>query len=157
MRLLALIALACLVSTATPARSQALGCVSDNLGREVCTGPAGRTQSQMATSGEGVIGGRPVGCPRRYCGCAVSLKVFGRMVEGLNLAANWKLRFPRAHPGPGMVAARNGHVFQILAMIDANTALAYDPNSGGGKTRIHARPLRGYVVVNPHARVASND
>ena len=133
-------------------------CVYNNLGRTICQGGAGRIQSHRAASGEGVIGGRPAGCPHRYCGCAVSLKVFGRMVKGLNLAANWKHRFPRAHPGPGMVAARSGHVFLIVSMIDGKTALAYDPNSGGGKTRIHPRPLRGYTVVDPNgSRVASND
>ena len=133
-------------------------CASDGTYRQACTGPEKRIQSQISASGEGVIGGRPSGCPHRYCGCAVSLKVFGRMVEGLNLAANWKRRFPRAHPGPGMVAARSGHVFYIVSMIDADTALAYDPNSGGGKTRIHPRDLRGYTVVNPNgSQVASND
>lgn len=109
-------------------------------------------------SSEGVIGGRPAGCPRRFCGCGVSLKVFGRIIPELNLAANWKHRFPRAHPGPGMVAARSGHVFYIVSMIDAETAMAYDPNSGGGKIRIHPRPLRGYTVVDPNGRrLASND
>lgn len=27
--------------------------------------------------------------------------------------------------------------------------MAYDANSGGRTTRIHARSLRGYTVVNP--------
>jgi hypothetical protein len=26
----------------------------------------------------------------------------------------------------------------------------YDPNSGGHQTRIHARSLAGYTIVNPH-------
>ena len=104
-----------------------------------------------------VVGGRPPGCPHRYCGCGVSLKVFGRIIPELNLAANWVRKFPRTSPSAGMVAARRGHVFQILSMIDANTAMAYDPNSGGGKTRIHERSLRGYTVVDPHgARLALN-
>jgi hypothetical protein len=29
--------------------------------------------------------------------------------------------------------------------------MAYDANSGGHATRIHARSLRGYTVVNPRA------
>jgi hypothetical protein len=161
--LLALTALLCLFASAADARPMARSspqesilCVSDNLGRQVCGGAVGRIQSQISASGQGVIGRRPAGCPVRYCGCAVSLKVFGRMVDGLNLAANWKHRFPRAHPGPGMVAARSGHVFYIVSMIDVGTALAYDPNSGGGKTRIHPRALRGYTVVDPNGnRVAS--
>lgn len=140
-----------------PTDSQALTyCPSDQTYRQTCGQAGNRLQSHRTASGVGVIGGRPAGCPHRYCGCAVSLKVFGRQVDGLNLAANWKRRFPRAHPGPGMVAARSGHVFLIVSMIDADTALAYDPNSGGGKTRIHPRELRGYTVVDPNgSRVAS--
>lgn len=133
---------------------------ADGSYRSVCPVAAARTTAgrfQSETRAEAIIvGGRPSGCPYRYCGCAVSLKVFGRMVDGLNLAANWKHRFPRAAPGPGMVAARNGHVFVIDSMIDTDTALAWDPNSGGGKTRIHPRPLRGYTVVDPTgSKVAS--
>src|SRR5262249_46748318 len=57
-----------------------------------------------------VLGGRPAGCPRSFCGCGAAVRVFGRVVPELNLAANW-LRFPRTAPAPGMVAARRGHVF----------------------------------------------
>ncbi len=83
-----------------------------------------------------VVGSRPAGCPRRYCGCA-SAKYLGIANPGgrLNLAANW-LRFPRARPGPGMAAARRGHVFVIKSVVGPGQVLAYDPNSGGGKTRV---------------------
>ena len=47
-----------------------------------------------------ILGGRPAGCPCRYRGCGVSLKVFGRTIPDLNLAANWK-RFAAAMPEPG--------------------------------------------------------
>ncbi len=97
-----------------------------------------------------IVGGRPAGCPYRYCGCGVSLKVFGKIIPELNLALNWKKKFPRTSPAPGMVAARSGHVYYIMSVIDNNTVLAYDPNSGGSKTRIHERSLRGYTVVDPH-------
>jgi hypothetical protein len=97
-----------------------------------------------------VIGGRPRGCPRAYCGCAASLRVFGRIVPGLNLASSW-LRFPRTSPAPGMVAARHGHVFVLESHVEGDTWMAYDGNSGGHATRIHARSLRGYTVVNPRA------
>lgn len=93
----------------------------------------------------------PAGCPRRaFCGCGVSLHVFGKAVAagGLAIAAEW-LRFPRAEPAPGMVAARRGHVFAILETRGNGRVLAYDPNSGRHMTRIHIRSLRGYVVVNP--------
>lgn len=96
------------------------------------------------------IGGRPAGCPRAFCGCGASLRVFGRVVPELNLAANW-LRFPRTSPAPGMVAARRGHVFVLEQPLGGDMWMAYDANSGGSATRIHARSLRGYTVVNPHA------
>lgn len=95
-----------------------------------------------------VVGGRPAGCPRSFCGCGASLRVFGRIVPGLNLAANW-LRFPRTAPAPGMVAARRGHVFVLERHIESDTWMAYDANSGRHATRIHARSIRGYTIVNP--------
>ena len=97
-----------------------------------------------------VVGGRPAGCPRSFCGCGASIRVFGRIVPGLNLASNW-LRFPRTAPAPGMVAARRGHVFVLEQHVEGDTWMAYDANSGGHATRIHARSLRGYIVVNPRA------
>jgi hypothetical protein len=97
-----------------------------------------------------VVGGRPSGCPSSFCGCGASLRVFGRIVPGLNLAANW-LRFPRTSPAPGMVAARRGHVFVLEQHVEGDTWMAYDANSGGHATRIHSRSLRGYTIVNPHA------
>jgi hypothetical protein len=97
-----------------------------------------------------VVGGRPAGCPRNFCGCGASIRVFGRVVPELNLAANW-LRFPRTSPAPGMVAARRGHVFVLEQHVGGDVWTAYDANSGGRATRIHARSLRGYTVVNPRA------
>ena len=96
-----------------------------------------------------VVGGRPAGCPHRYCGCAVSLKVFGRIITDLNLAANWR-KFASAPPSSGMVAWRNGHVIYIETVNGDGTVVAYDPNSGGHKTRVHTVSLRKYHVVNPH-------
>ena len=57
-----------------------------------------------------VIGGRPAGCPRAFCGCGASLRLFGRIIPSLNLASNW-FRFPRAAPAPRMAAVRRHHVF----------------------------------------------
>jgi len=54
-----------------------------------------------------------------------------------------------------MVAARSGHVMYIEAYNGDGTALVYDPNSGGHKTRVHVRSLAGYRVVNPHGSLAS--
>jgi hypothetical protein len=96
----------------------------------------------------------PPGCPSRaFCGCGAAVRVFGAPIRSLWLAANW-LRFPRTAPAPGMVAARRGHVFVLEQHLGGNTWLAYDANSGGRKTRIHARSIAGYVIVNPRAGAA---
>jgi hypothetical protein len=105
--------------------------------------------NRVAYNNGQVIGGRPAGCPYAYCGCSVSLRVFGKIIPALNLAANW-LRFPSASPAPGMVAARSGHVFFIESVNSDGTVVAHDGNSGGHLTRIHTVSLRGYRVVNPH-------
>ena len=106
---------------------------------------------ETASNDERVVGGRPAGCPHAFCGCGTSIHIFGRIIPELNLAANWR-RFPPAAPAPGMVAWRYGHVFAIES-IDANgNVVAYDPNSGGHRTRIHTVSLRGYHVVDPHGQ-----
>jgi hypothetical protein len=111
----------------------------------------GRREVQEADgTGAQVVGGRPSGCPRSFCGCGASLRVFGRIVPELNLARNW-LRFPRTAPAPGMVAARSGHVFVLEQHVEGDTWMAYDANSGGRATRLHARSLRGYTIVNPRS------
>lgn len=108
-----------------------------------------RAELADVSGGRGqIVSGRPAGCPNSYCGCAASLRVFGHIVPGLNLASNW-LRFPRTSPAPGMVAARRGHVFVLEQHLGGDVWMAYDANSGGHATRIHARSLRGYAVVNP--------
>ncbi|WGD49137.1 hypothetical protein QA641_26250 [Bradyrhizobium sp. CB1650] len=109
---------------------------------------AGSASTAVNVSGTRVVGGRPAGCPSSFCGCGAALRVFGRIVPELNLAANW-LRFPRTSPAPGMVAARRGHVFVLEQHLGGDVWLAYDANSGGHATRMHTRSLRGYTVVNP--------
>jgi hypothetical protein len=109
---------------------------------------AGGTAATANVSGARVVGGRPAGCPSSFCGCGAALRVFGRIVPELNLASNW-LRFPRTSPAPGMVAARRGHVFVLEQHVGGDVWMAYDANSGGRATRIHARSLRGYTIVNP--------
>lgn len=109
----------------------------------------GRHRASQGVSGAVVA--HPAGCPRRaFCGCGASVRVFGHSVRGLWLAASW-LRFPRAAPASGMVAARRGHVFVLEHHISGNTWMVYDANSGRGATRIHPRSLAGYTVVNPRA------
>jgi hypothetical protein len=70
--------------------------------------------SAMPFARADVIGGRPDGCPHRYCGCASAKYVGLANNDGrLNLARNW-LAFPRAAPGPGMTVVRRGHVAIIV-------------------------------------------
>lgn len=94
----------------------------------------------------------PAGCPRTaFCGCGAAVRVFGSPVRSLWLAANW-FQYPRAAPAPGMVAVRSHHVFVIEQILGNGLVVAYDANSGGHATRIHAVSLAGYTIVNPHGR-----
>ena len=99
----------------------------------------------------------PSGCPwRAFCGCGVSVRLYGHPVKDLYRAAAYS-RFPRSSPASGMVAYRSHHVFYIERVIDRETVLAYDPNSGGHQTRIHEVSLRGYHVVDPNGNPASRN
>lgn len=109
------------------------------------------TRGIMDANGNGVIvGRRPRGCPREYCGCEASLYLFGTIKRGLNLAYNWIREFPRAAPAPGMVAARHHHVMVLMRHVGGSEWLVHDGNSGGGLTREHVMSIRGYVIVDPH-------
>jgi hypothetical protein len=101
-----------------------------------------------------ILGGRPAGCPRQYCGCGTSIKLFGRIRPELNLAANWVRKFPRTIAAPGMAAARSGHVMLLLEHVAGVKWKVWDANSGGGLTRIHVRSISGFAIVNPHAVAA---
>jgi len=140
-------------------------CTYDNDGRVTCMGGAvaqrestrSRGRSSIDANGNvSVIGGRPAGCfkfPKTiglYCGCASALYVGLENSSGYwNLARHW-FSLPRAAPGPGMAVVRDGHVAIIIGGGPGAWEL-YDPNSGGGLTRIWIRPLFG-KVVNPHGR-----
>jgi hypothetical protein len=108
--------------------------------------------TEVARSSEGAaIVDHPAGCPHiAFCGCGVSVRVFGHPVPELFLAWNWAVKFPRTEPHAGAVAVRHHHVFYIEQAYGDGTALAYDPNSGGHQTRVHRISLIGYVVVEPH-------
>lgn len=108
-----------------------------------------RTRQPRETASYGVVA-HPEGCPRSaFCGCGAAVRVFGHSVRELWLAANW-FKFPRAAPASGMVAVRRHHVFVLEQHLGGETWLAYDANSGGHATRIHARSIAGYAIVNPH-------
>lgn len=110
-----------------------------------------RSSLQKVQGSQTAVVAHPAGCPARaFCGCGAAVRVFGSPIRSLWLAANW-LRFPRTAPAPGMVAARRGHVFVLEQHLAGNVWQVYDANSGGRKTRIHARSIAGYSIVNPHA------
>lgn len=97
----------------------------------------------------------PAGCPgRAFCGCGVSVKVFGHPVRDLYLAANW-YRFARARAAAGMVAIfGQHHVAYIITAHGDGTATLYDPNSGGHATRIHRRSIARATIVDPNGNAA---
>lgn len=142
---LAAIAFACLLSPAQARHRHHIAAVV----QPACTGWFcwSAPPAQASTRSE-VVGGRPAGCPHAFCGCGASLHLFGRIIPSLNLAANW-LRFPRAAPAPKMAAVRPHHVFVLEQHLGGNVWLAYDANSGGHATRLHARSIAGYTIVNP--------
>lgn len=113
--------------------------------RLIYTPRAEKTHERAAVT----VVGHPPGCPARlFCGCGTAVRLLGAPVRSLWLASAW-FKFPRAAPAPGMAAVRRGHVFAIEQVLGNGKVLAYDPNSGGRKTRIHVRSLAGYTVVDP--------
>lgn len=110
--------------------------------------------TELDANGNTVIGGRPAGCPYQYCGCEASLYVFGTIKRDLNLAANWIRKFPRAHPAPGMAAARRHHVMVLIRHVAGKRWWVHDGNSGRHLTREHVRSIAGFVIVDPRARLA---
>jgi hypothetical protein len=106
--------------------------------------------TSVTTRENAVVGGRPAGCPHAFCGCGASLRIFGRIIPMLNLAANW-LHFPRAQAAPGMVAVRHHHVFVLERHLGGNVWMAHDSNSGRHLTRVHPRSISGYAIVNPRS------
>ena len=136
------------------ATGEAAGVFYDNSGRVTYVGAveaaSRHSRGDSYSYDDGKIVGHPEGCPHTaFCGCGTSVKVFGHPVRDLYLASNW-FKYPRAAPGPGMVAVRNHHVMYIEAIDTNGNAVVYDPNSGGHQTRVHTRSLAGYRVVNPH-------
>ena len=152
-------------------RQEAMGCVSDNSGRTICLGAGNRTsEARIETrravydgnnNSARVVGGVSPECRPWYgvtCGCEVSLKVFGRVVNEPNLkqARVWGQVYPHVSPAIGMVAGRSSHVAYIQGGGPGAWEL-FDPNSGGRLNRIRISDLREFSwVVNPHAsRMAS--
>lgn len=107
-----------------------------------------------ANGSPATIVSHPAGCLwRAFCGCGVSIHVFGHSVRELWLARAW-FKFPRSSPAPGMVAVRSHHVMALESHVSGNIWIVYDPNSGGHATRVHARSISGFVIVNPRSHMA---
>lgn len=107
-----------------------------------------------------IVGGRPAECRITvdgklipFCGCALSVKIFGRVINepNLKLASTWRHAFPKTQAAPGMVGARNGHALQLISHIEGDRWIVWDPNSGGGLIRIHERRIGRFTIVNPQA------
>lgn len=133
-------------------------CIMDNNGRQTCQGAEYRTTEvarvSAGSSDATIIGGRPDGCPHAYCGCGLR-KYLGLDDARLNLAWNWAVLFQRESvPRAYLAAVKPHHVMYIEAAAGDGLWLVRDYNSGGGLSRLHVRDVRGYVFVNPNARVA---
>ena len=153
------------VATHRPSFRHAGTCTFTNDGRRRCGRSYRRVRRAPSLDANGnraapvyqdtSIGGRPAGCPHAYCGCGLR-KYLGLADKRLNLASNWARLFPHeATPRAELAAVRNHHVMYIEASAGDGLWLIRDYNSGGGLSRVHVRDVRGYVFVNPHARMAS--
>lgn len=121
-------------------------CAQDNNGRIVCGGNVQRTTShpRVMASYEGatIIGGRPAGCPRAYCGCG-AMAYLGLTDKRLWKAWNWT----KFYNGPTPVAVWRHHIAIIERMTGPTTAILRDYNSGRGLSRIHERSIAGARIV----------
>jgi hypothetical protein len=131
------------------------GCSDQRSGTRAQISPVADARAQISPVADAngndatVVGGRPTGCPRAFCGCEASRYVFGEMRPELYLASNWMRKFPRASPASGMVAVRSHHVMVLISHAGGNDWLVHDGNSGGGLTRRHVQSIRGHVIVDP--------
>ncbi len=96
-----------------------------------------------------IIGGRPAGCPRAYCGCGAA-RYLGISDPRLNLAWNWT----KFYHGPTPVAVWRHHIAIIERMTGPHTAILRDYNSGRGLSRIHERSIAGARIIG--SRFAAN-
>jgi hypothetical protein len=105
---------------------------------------------------DGIIGGRPAGCPHAYCGCGLA-RYLGLNDPRLNLAWNWARLFPRTRAHPGAAAVRAHHVMLLVAHVEGSVWTVRDYNGGRHLSYIHERDTRGYVFVEPSGgRFAAN-
>lgn len=124
--------------------------VARQLGFGAPAHPVRSQARQVQSYGDAAVVAHPSGCPgTAFCGCGASVRIFGHSIRELWLAANW-FKFPRTSPAPGMAAVRRHHVMVLEADLGGGVWQVYDANSGGHATRVHARSIAGYAIVNPH-------
>jgi len=79
--------------------------------------------------------GRPAGCPHAWCGCFLSIHIFGENRRELWKAFNWKNRFPKTAPKIGAVAVMarkgGGHVGQVVGFDDKGNPILLSGNHSG--------------------------
>ena len=100
-----------------------------------------------------VIGGRPDGCPFRFCGCGLR-KYLGIPDKRLDLAWNWARLFPRTYAHAGAAAVRHGHVMLLERHVGGSDWLVRDYNGGKHLAWLHVRNVSGYVFVEPSRQIA---
>jgi hypothetical protein len=108
--------------------------------------------ARVMAEGAGRVVAHPSGCPRRaFCGCGAAVRIFGKPIRSLWLAAEWLRRFPRAQAARGMAAVRrDGHHIVVLEEhISGALWRVYDANSGRHRTRVHLRSIAGWTIVDP--------
>lgn len=122
----------------------------------------GSSEEASKRSKDTVVGGRPAGCPKQWCGCQASIELFSRILPALNRAAAW-LAFPHvaqsaAEPDMAAVRGRN-HVVVLKQHVSGGRWVVKDGN-WGGKAHIREIDLTsgGYTVVDPRGggRIAMN-
>lgn len=108
-------------------------------------------QRGMAKIARVAISGRPRGCPARsWCGCFMSLHVFGRNLRQLWLARAWaSVGRPASGPAPGVIAVyargRGGHVGRVVRVLGPGRIVLLSGNDGG-RVRQRERSTKGIIA-----------
>lgn len=102
----------------------------------------------------GIAEARPRGCPTAWCGCYLSIHVFGENRRELWLARNW-LNFERTSPSIGSVAvfARRGggHVGKVVGFDENNNPIVHSGNHSGRIATATYSKHRVIAYVNIHS------
>lgn len=93
------------------------------------------------------LGSRPADCPSRWCGCGLR-KFLGIADKSLNLAWNWAKKFPRTYAHDGAVAAKHGHVMQLVHHVRGTIWMVRSYNDYRRLGWIRPRDIRGFVLVD---------